>query len=384
KLEAQLRQAQKMEAIGILAGGIAHDFNNILGGITGYTELALMDMAPRDKSREYLNQVLKAGDRARELVKQILAFSRQVEPELRPIKIGPTVNEALKLLRASLPTTIEIKRRLDPDIGSVMADPTQVHQVLMNLCTNAAHAMRPKGGVLEVSTNEVDIDAGTAARHHDLRPGRYARLTVCDNGQGMSKEVLERIFDPFFTTKERGQGTGMGLAVAHGIIKSHGGTIKAYSEAGKGSSFQVFLPVTPLEPGETPRAGKPIPMGLESILFVDDEKVLVDVGQLVLERLGYRVDGRTSSLEALKAFQTHPEKYDLVITDQTMPQMTGMELAEKLLLIRPDIPIILCTGFSESINPDLARDMNIQRFLMKPLIASELGTAIRKALGQAR
>lgn len=384
KLENQLRQAQKREAIGTLAGGIAHDFNNILGGITGYTELALMDMAPEDQNREYLDQVLKAGDRAKNLVKQILAFSRQAEPELKAIKISPTVKEALKLLRASLPTTIEIKQRIDPDIGAVIADPTQVHQVLMNLCTNAAHAMRTKGGVLEVRANEVDIDADTAAQQHDLRPGRYARLTVCDNGQGMSQEVLERIFDPFFTTKARGQGTGMGLAVAHGIVKSHGGAIKAYSEAGKGSNFQVFLPVTPLEPREIPRAREPIPMGFESILFVDDEKTLVDVGRLVLERLGYRVDGRTSSLEAFKAFQTHPEKYNLVITDQTMPQMTGVELAEKLLLIRPDIPIILCTGFSESVNPDLARDMNIRRLLMKPLIASELGAAIRKALDQAQ
>ena len=394
KVQAQLQQAQKMEAIGTLAGGIAHDFNNILSLIIGYTELTLNDLPEGSPSRDNMNTLFQAGERARDLVKQIFAFSRQTEQEQKPVQIHLIVKDALKLLRSSLPATIEIRQNIT-STGMVLADPTQIHQVIMNLCTNAYHAMREKGGVLEVSLHNVECGMRNAdlkkeekeskiqipKSEIDLDPGPYIRLTVSDTGHGMEKNVLDRIFEPYYTTKDKIGGTGMGLAVVHGIVKSYSGAITVYSEPGKGTTFNVFLPrIEEVEVvAETEEMG-PIPTGNERILFVDDEPAIVDIGKGMLEHLGYKVEVRTSPIEALEAFKAKPDKFDIVITDMTMPQMTGDELAKGLMAIRPDIPIILCTGFSERINEEKAKAMEIRRLVMKPIIQRELAEAVRKAL----
>jgi PAS domain S-box-containing protein len=380
KLEAQLVQAQKMEAIGTLAGGIAHDFNNILGAITGFAELTLQSV-PKD-SQEYYNlkQVLKAGERARDLVKQILIFSRRAAQEKKPIQISSVIKEALKLLRASLPTTIEIKQNLAVPAALVLADPTQIHQILMNLGANAAHAMREDGGFLEVSLEEVSLDRDDLAQHPDLTPGPYVQLTVRDTGQGMDQEIVDRVFEPFFTTKEVGDGTGMGLAVVHGIVKSSGGEIKVSSRPGNGTAFIILLPKVAGEVATASAVPAPLPTGTGSILFIDDEEMLVNVTREMLKKLGYRVVAQTSSLEALKIFQTQPEKFDLVITDQTMPHMTGMQLAEEFRHIRPDIPIILCTGFSEKVSAENIRAAGINDLLLKPIVMRNLAETVKKVL----
>ncbi len=385
RLEKQIRQAQKMEAIGALAGGIAHDFNNILSAILGYSELA-MDRIPGDSpAQKDLDQVLRAGNRAKDLVKQILTFSRQNEQERRPIQVAPIVKETLKLLRATLPSTIEVRDRLSISNGegTILADPTQVHQILMNLCTNAAHAMREKGGVLEVSVAGADLDADFVSRHPHVLPGPHLHLVVSDTGIGMQQEIIERIFEPFFTTKGAGEGTGMGLAVVHGIVESYNGLIKVYSEPGKGTAFHVFLPVVTKE-GETRRdalAVMPLPGGSERILLVDDEESIMQMMQERLQRLGYDVVARKCSLEALGTFREHPGAFDLVITDQTMPHLTGIDLAKEIQRVRPGMPIILCTGFSEVITAEKVGVLGIQKLLMKPVIFRELVESIRKALG---
>jgi nitrogen-specific signal transduction histidine kinase len=380
KLETKLRQAQKMEAIGTLAGGIAHDFNNILSLIMGYTELAMHNVSEGSRVRDNMDKVFKASERARDLVKQILAFSRHTEQEQKPVQIHLIAKESLKLLRPSFPTTIEIRQNIT-STGTVMADPTQIHQVIMNLCTNAYHAMSDKGGILEVSLTDVELDSDYTAKHLDTHPGPYLKLTVSDTGHGMKKKVLNRIFDPYYTTKEKTGGTGMGLAVVHGIVKSHGGVITVYSEPGKGSTFNVFLPRTESAEGVVePEEIIPLPIGKERILFVDDEPFIVDIGKGMLEHLGYTVVTRTSPIEALEAFKAMPDKFDLVITDMTMPKMTGDELAKELMKIRSDIPIILCTGFSELINEEKAKAMGIRAFVMKPVVQRELANAVRKAL----
>jgi len=327
-----------------------------------------------------MDKVFKASERARDLVKQILAFSRQGGEEIKPVQIHLIVNEILKLLRPTLPTTIEIRQNIT-STGTVMADPTQIHQVIMNLCTNAYHAMQEKGGVLEVSLTDVELDSDYTAKHLDTHPGPYLKLTVSDTGHGMEKKVLNRIFDPYYTTKEKTGGTGMGLAVVHGIVKSHGGVISVYSEPGKGSTFNVFLPRTESAEGVVePEEIIPLPTGKERILFIDDEPFIVDIGKGMLEHLGYTVVTRTSPIEALEAFKAQPDKFDLVITDMTMPKMTGDELAKELMAIRPDIPIILCTGFSELINEEKAKAMGIRAFVMKPVVQREMANAVRKAL----
>ena len=380
-LETQLRQVQKMEAIGTLAGGIAHDFNNILAAIMGYTEMALYDVPEGTSGRRNLEQVLKAGYRGKDLVKQIITFSRRRDEERRPMQISPIVKEALKLLRASLPTTIDFRQNIKTQSGMVLADPTQIHQVLMNLISNAAYAMREKGGVLEVSLTDVDIYPDDAAPPHpDLKPGPFLKLTVSDTGHGIEHAIIERIFDPFFTTKRPGEGTGMGLAVVHGIVKSYGGAILVDSEPGKGSTFDVFFPR--IEGNVLPEvdSAAPMPRGNEHILFVDDEADLADMVQQMLERLGYSVVAKTSSLEALEVFKVHPDQFDLVITDQTMPHMAGVDLAKELMRIRPEIPIILCTGFSEVISAEEAKTLGIREFLMKPFATRGLAETIRRAL----
>jgi PAS domain S-box-containing protein len=381
ELESQLRQAQKMESIGTLAGGIAHDFNNILGAIMGFAELAQLDASRGTVLEANLNEVVKAANRAKELINQILTFSRQSEQKLKPLQLSMVIKEASKLLRASLPTTIEIRYDIKSD-ALAMANPTQIHQVLMNLCTNAGHAMRENGGLLEISLANVEFDTDFVNRHPEIQDGPYLQLTATDTGHGMSPETLDRIFDPFFSTKETGEGTGLGLSVVHGIVKSHGGTIYAYSEPGKGSSFKVYLPAIErrLEPEK--REEKTLPKGSERILFIDNEKMLVDVGKQLLEALEYDVTAKNSSIDALQLFTSHPDRFDLVITDQTMPHMTGEELAAKLLVIRPDIPIIMCTGFNANITEKTANELGIRSLIMKPIIMRDIAKTIRKVLDE--
>jgi len=378
-LQAQLQQTQKMQAIGTLAGGIAHDFNNILAAVIGYTEIAIADVEKGGLLHDNLKEVLKAGERAKDLVNQILTFSRQSEQDLKPIKVELIVKEVLKLIRASLPATIEIHQDLKSN-AAVLGNDTKIHQVLMNLCTNAAHAMGEKGGMLDVSLADVELDADYAAKHFDIKPGPYLKLSVRDTGQGISSDLLGQIFDPFFTTKQQGEGTGMGLSVVHGIVKSHGGTISVYSEPGEGSIFNVYLPAIESSSEQKAREEKPVPTGTERILFVDDEQALVNMGKQLLESLGYEVTIRSSSIEALELFKVQPDKFDLVITDLTMPNMTGDELAQKLMAIRPDIPVILCTGFSTKMTAEKTKAMGIRAFVLKPIIKRDIAEAIRNVL----
>ena len=380
KLETQLQQAQKMEAIGTLAGGIAHDFNNILTPIIVQSELALMDIDDEDPVQHNLEEVLRAGLRAKDLVKQILTFSRQSEQQPISLKLTPIIKEAIRLLRASLPSTIEICLNIEEGSDTVTADPTQIHQVLMNLCTNAGHAMRESGGTLEVGMSYIEFDSDNTISQTDLDPGPYLKLKVSDTGNGISPDVMDRIFDPFFTTKERSEGTGMGLAVVHGIISSYGGAITVESELDKGTTFNVFLPMAKSNILEKTEDIRQIPTGSERILVVDDEIGMVRTLKRMLYRIGYEVVEKTSSLEALAAFQVEPDKFDLVISDQTMPKMTGDELAKKIMEIRSDIPIILCTGFSERINEEKAREIGIKAFVMKPIEMSEIANTIRQVI----
>ena len=381
KLEVQLARAQRMEAMGTLAGGVAHDFNNILAAIIGYVELSMLDIVTDTKVKRNLKEVLRASKRATDLVNQILAFSRQSQNELKPVEITPIVKETLKLLRASLPTTIEIRHHVEPDTGTIEADPTQIHQVLMNLCTNAAHAIGEEGGLLEVSVTPVAIDASAAPPNLDIDSGPYLKMSVRDTGRGMTSEVLERIFDPYFTTKEKGKGTGLGLAVVHGIIKSHKGGISVESEPGNGTCFHVYFPRIEQEKELTDiETAQKFPSGHERVLFVDDEQDLVQIAAQMLSHLGYEVTTRMSSNEALELFRVNPKRFDLVITDMTMPNMTGDMFSKELMKIRPDIPIILCTGFSERISEEKAKAIGIKEFVMKPLAMGDLAKRIRKVL----
>ncbi len=395
-LETQLRQARKMEAIGTLAGGIAHDFNNILAAIIGYTELGLLNTSNEKKIKHSFEAVLTAGNRAKDLVKQILTFSRQTEQEKKPVKISLIIKECINMLRSSLPATIEIKQNITSDSDSVLADPTQINQVLMNLCTNAAHAMREDGGILEVSLRNISIVDSelwiadpdkpetripkSGIDYPDIKTGPYLELSVSDTGHGIEDHDLEWVFDPYYTTKKEGEGTGLGLAVVRGIVHGHGGGITVQSEEGKGSTFHVYLPVIERVIEPKTEEFQSLPRGSEHILFVDDEEALVDIAKQILTQLGYHVDTKTSSIEALEAFRAQPDMFDLVITDMTMPVMTGDKLAKKLLEIRGNIPIILCTGFNEKISSKKAKAMGIREFAMKPLLARDLAKTIHKVL----
>jgi signal transduction histidine kinase/CheY-like chemotaxis protein len=379
--ERQLQQVMKLQAIGTLAGGIAHDFNNILFPIVGYTELTMDDIPADSQARKNLEEILKATNRAKGLVQQILTFSRQGGQERKPLKVQFLIKEALKLLRATIPSTIEIECNVTDECGPILGDPTQIHQVVMNLCTNAYHAMQQTGGKLEVTLKEIDISYEKSVERVGMKVGPYLELTVKDAGHGMEPEVLERIFEPYYTTKEQGKGTGLGLSVIHGIIKNHGGDISVSSQPGKGTTFSVYLPViddieVETEPRETAAASQ----GSEHILLIDDEKQIIDIEQQLLERLGYKVTPKTDSEEALEEFAAMPDRYDLVITDMTMPKMTGDQLARELMGIRPDIPVILCTGFNESITEEKALAMGIDKFIMKPIVKDELANAIRTVL----
>lgn len=381
KLQTQLQQAQKMEAIGTLAGGVAHDFNNILSAIIGYSELAALYVPKQTKVDNNLKEVLRACQRAKELVRQILTFSRKNEDELKPVEISLIVKEALKLLRASLPTTIEIRQHIETESGIVEADPTQIHQLMMNLCTNSAAAMGDDGGFMEVRLTTVAVDAPAVATYLDVDPGPYLKLTVRDTGHGMTPDVLEKIFDPYFTTKEKGKGTGLGLAVVHGIVKRHRGGIDVETTPNGGTAFHIYLPERKQAvEADGADAVHPLPRGHERILLIDDEEDLLEVEAQMLSHLGYEVVSGSDSTEILNLFREQPERFDLVITDMTMPHLTGDKLARELLRIRPDLPIILCTGFNECITEEKAKAMGICEFSMKPLLMRDLAVKARKAL----
>jgi len=382
KLQSQLIQAQKMEAIGTLAGGIAHDFNNILTGIIGYTELYKDEVRDRPKVYHGMEQVLNAANRARDLVKHILTFSRKSEQEKKPFILAPMVKEVVKFMRASLPTTIEIKQTVDETTDAIMANPTQMHQVLMNLCTNAGHAMKDTGGVLEIGLKEVVIEAENITHHQALEAGHYLELSVRDTGHGISQENLGKIFDPYFTTKEMGEGAGLGLAVVHGIVKEHGGEIKVYSELNKGAIFRVCLPLMKKQMESNADAEKRIFRGKgETILFIDDEKMVVDLNKELLEKLGYNVVTETDPIKAAEIFRENSDTFDLVITDKTMPKVTGFEVAREAKSIRAGIPIILCSGFQEKEDTEKLAALGIT-LLIKPISMSEMARAIRDALDQ--
>ena len=379
--ENQLKQVMKLQAIGTLAGGIAHDFNNILFPIVGYTELTMDDVPEDSQARNNLQEVLKAANRAKDLVQQILTFSRQNGQESKPLKVQILIKEALKLLRATIPSSIEIFSSIDEECGLIKGDPTQIHQVIMNLCTNAYHALQETGGKIEVSLKETNLSYEQSVQRVGLKVGRHLELVVKDNGHGMTPQVMERIFEPYYTTKEQGKGTGLGLSVIHGIIKNHGGDISVESRPRKGASFSVYLPVideidVETDPVETACAKN----GSERILLIDDEAQIIDLEQRILERLGYKVTPKTDSEEALAEFAAWPDRFDLVITDMTMPKMTGDRLAQRLMEINPRIPVILCTGFNETICEEKALAMGIDRFIMKPIVKDEFAGTIRNVL----
>ena len=383
QFESQLLQAQKMESIGNLAGGIAHDFNNILSSVIGFTELSLDEVEKGTHLEDNLQEVYTAGKRAKDLVRQILAFARQSEEELKPIQVDTIATEVLKFIRSSIPATIEIKQNIESD-SLIMGNATQVHQILMNLFTNAAYAMEDKGGLLEVSLKDAVADRGVNRENLDLKPGNYIEIMVSDTGAGIAPEIIGSIFDPYFTTKGPGEGTGMGLAMIHGIIENYGGKIFVDSKPEQGTRFTIYLPVTGKRQEHRPYEPEMLPTGKERILFVDDEAPIAKIGDKALERLGYTVSIRTSSIEALALFRTKPNDFDLVITDMTMPNMTGDSLAIELMKIRPDIPVILCTGYSKKISDESASEMGIKAFLYKPIVKAYLAKTVRKVLDEAK
>ncbi len=383
KLEFQLRQAHKMEAIGTMAGGIAHDFNNILAAIVGYADMAKDDIPDSSPAKKNIEQVLKASHRAKDLVRHILRFSRISVPVQGhgPIELSHTVKEVLKFQRSIIPTTISIITDIDENCGQIKGDSTQIHQVLMNFCTNASHAMEEKGGTLEIGLHTIELSSDDLIAEPNLHADTYIQLSVRDTGTGVTSDLMDKIFDPYFTTKEVGKGSGMGLAVVQSIVTNHDGFVKVESELGKGSTFRAFFPkikedITVEATGEANN----IPTGTERILFVDDEEMLADIGKSILERLGYSVTARTDSTEALKLFKSDPSQFDLVITDQTMPKIPGTELTKQLLQIRPGIPIILCTGHSSMIDEEKAQKIGIREYTMKPVNKTVIAKLIRKAL----
>ncbi len=383
--EARLQQAQKMEAIGTLAGGIAHDFNNILSAVIGYAELGKMSVAEGSDLYADLNQIYKAGTRAKELVKQILTFARQSDAVVRPIRVKYILKEVLKMLKASTPSSIEIRGAFESD-AAILADPTQVHQVIMNLCTNATHAMAYDVGVITVRLKEVPWDDRFAKRHPTLLPGNYLQLRVEDTGCGISPDILAKIFDPYFTTKGKGEGTGLGLSVIKGIVDGCKGVITVKSEPGKGSIFDVYFPVMETNPVKSaPKSEKKaVPTGDESVLVIDDEAAIAGLIEQILTALGYRVTARTNPVAALELFKSDPDRFDLVITDMTMPHMTGDLLAIEMKKIRPHLPVILCTGYSRRISEEIAGAIGINALLIKPVMKLEMAGTVRNVLDDAR
>ncbi|MBI9074530.1 MAG: response regulator [Desulfatibacillum sp.] len=378
RLEAKLQQAHKMEAIGTLAGGIAHNFNNVLFPIMGFTELAMMEIPKESQAQESLKDVLAAAERAKKLVRQIMAFSSHGVEDPKLVFMENIVEDVLIIIRASLPSTIEIRKDIVSTGWMIYADPIEIQRVIMNICSNAAHAMKDTGGVMELMLSVQDIaeyDLGPARK---IAPGRYIKLAISDNGPGMDRDVMERIFDPYFTTKPVGQGSGMGLSEAHALVEKNGGEIKVYSEPGLGASFYVYLPVQGDEPDQP--LTHDLPGGNENVLIVDDEEQIIQMTRQLLERLGYHVTSSNSSTDALNLFQANPDAFDVVITDMTMPRMTGDSLARQILAIRPHIPIILCTGFSEKLSREQARGIGISAYLMKPVVMAQIASILRKVL----
>ncbi|MCP4347793.1 MAG: response regulator [Desulfobacterales bacterium] len=380
KVEDQLRHAQKMEAIGVLAGGIAHDFNNILFPLIGFAEMSQEELPEDSPAHEFLKEVLDGANRAKELVRQILTFSRrQDKQEIEPVKVQLILKEVFKLLKSTLPTTIEIRQSIDNDCGMVLADPTHIHQIIMNLVTNAYHAMQKTCGLLEITLKQVDSEYRDI-KDLDLKSRQYACLTVADTGVGMDKSVLGKIFDPYFTTKEKGRGTGLGLSVVSGIVRSCRGEITVDSTPGKGSVFNVYLPVTEEESEKLEEPAEPLTKGTEHILIVDDQESIIQLQRHILERLGYHVTAFCSSTDALEEFRTNPDKFDLLITDMTMPDMRGDQLAQEFMNIRDDIPVIICTGYSELISREKAKAMGVREFIMKPVNKKQFAGIVQKVL----
>jgi two-component system cell cycle sensor histidine kinase/response regulator CckA len=381
--ETRLQQIQKMEALGTLAGGIAHDFNNILVAVIGYAELSLGSLTKKSPLYRNLNQILQAGMRARDLVHQILTFSRQEKREPKPIQMGNLVKEALEMLRSTLPSTIEITQHLSPSVENVMADPTQIHQIIINLCTNAAQAMEEDGGQLNIHLAPVDLTARDVSAHPGVQPGSYVKLSVQDTGKGIAPDVIGKIFHPYFTTKDKGKGTGLGLAMVHGIIKSYGGFIDVKSRPGKGTVFHVCIPTIGQLPAHDDPQGGELATGKEHILLVDDEPLVIEVLQEMLEMQGYRITTADGSQKALEAFRNAPRDFDLVITDMTMPKLTGDRLSQEIKKIRTDIPIILCTGYSDKLADKSALDFGVQDFMAKPIKQADLVRTVRNVLDKA-
>ncbi|ACL03632.1 multi-sensor hybrid histidine kinase [Desulfatibacillum aliphaticivorans] len=380
-LELRLRQSQKMEAMGALAGGIAHDFNNILAPIIGYTEMELDEAISEQRPHDGLEAILKASYRARDLVKQILTFSRGAEHEMGPVRIQSIIKESIKLIRSSFPSTITITQMIDEKCGPVLADPTQIHQIIMNLCTNSLHAMQDQGGSLDISLREMEVHSPDLSLFPNLMEGKHLRLAISDTGRGMERETMERIFEPYFTTKAKEEGTGLGLSVVHGIVTSINGAVKVYSEPGKGSSFHVLLPVMQsAEPEVDLEPLDAIPHGNERILVVDDEEMMVTMIESMLERLGYTAECATRSTDALALFKADPNAYDALFTDLTMPGFTGIQLAQKCKEIRPDLPVVLCTGFSERTTGHIIDSVGINVTMNKPIVIRDLAMALREAL----
>ncbi|WP_028584228.1 ATP-binding response regulator [Desulfogranum mediterraneum] len=388
KLEEQLRQTQRLEAIGTLAGGIAHDFNNLLSPILGYSEMVQQEQPQESRDWQRLQLVINAGYRAKDLVQQVLTFSRVGEYQRQPISVHHILKEALKLLRASIPATVKFSLDIKDVSSVVYADPTQIHQLIVNLCTNAAQAMQESGGILGISSTAVEVaqDDGQVAGLA-LTPGRYLRLEVSDTGYGMDRPTLERIFEPYFTTRKNGKGTGLGLAIVHGIVKSHGGHITVHSEPGEGTTFQVYLPRVCSEDIEAAAPGsekkKALPQGNERLLVVDDEKLVAELYKETLQELGYTVTAMSDSKKALAAYQSSPDDFDLVLTDQTMPDLTGAELAAEIVNIRPGTPVILCSGYSGKDSENRVKELGISSFLVKPVSSKVLATTIRKILDKS-
>ena len=385
-LESQLRQAQKMEAIGTLAGGIAHDFNNILSAIMGYAELAILDLPKETRTAQHLDKVLRASHRAKDLVSRILTFSRREEHALIPIDLETVILETLKLIRASLPATIEIRREIIAAKRAILADQTQLHQVIMNICANARHAMGEKGGILEIRLDEAAGDPAFSLEFPNEDPQRFLRMTIRDTGHGMPKEVADRIFDPYFTTKEKGEGTGLGLAIVQTIIQNHKGFIRVQSEPGVGTAFHLYFPHA-LAGAQAHPSGflpEPIPGGSEKILVVDDEEDIVLIIRNMLARLGYQVTIHLESRAALEDFEQNPGDFDAIVSDVTMPEMTGDILAACIKKIRPDIPVILCTGYNELITSDTVGRFGGDGLLKKPVSMRDLAVTLRKLLDGGR
>lgn len=382
-MEEMLRQGQKMEAIGTLSGGIAHDFNNILSSVLGYAELALDTVEMETPLERYINGIYQAGIRARDLVRQILVFSRKSEKELKPVQVNQIVKEVLNLLSSTTPSNIKIEHNIDSK-SLILSDAVQVHQVLMNLCTNAVYAMEDTGGTMTINLTDVMLDGIFVTPYPDLHPGNYIKLEVLDTGTGMTPDILEHIFDPFFTSKKPGEGTGMGLSVVHGIIKSSGGAILVDSTPGNGSSFTVYLPVLQNKSAVEIEPMTALSHGNEHILFIDDEARIADISEEILKLLGYRVTIRTSSLEALELFMHRSNDFDLVVTDMTMPNMTGDRLAIELMKIRPNIPVILCTGYSKKVSDKAASNIGIKALVYKPIVKADFAKTIRKVLDEAK